>query len=191
MFDFLNKASSTKRVKTKDTMTSNKFQCLVDPSCDSSIYRQGQGPSPAINAAVSDLEMETEHNPSNDHLTLLKRYVIEQGSEIMNLKHKVNYLLKFIGMEQDVDDVDVDVDGNRTCLSVPAVEKWSERLIKGKHKNKTLTPNISSAVVNRTKVTIMGAGAGAGAGLVQMLVLVLVLISSLSASLIHSRIKYY
>ena len=60
----------------------------------------------------------------------------------MNLKHKVNYLLKFIGMEQDVNDVDVDVDGNRTCLSVPAAEKWSERLIKGKHKNKPLTPNI-------------------------------------------------
>ena len=95
-------------------------------------YRQaGQDPSPAINAAVSDLEMETEYDSPNDQLTLLKRYVIEQGAKIMTLKHKVNYLLKFIGMEQDVDDVDVDVYGNRTCLSVPAAEKWSERLIKG------------------------------------------------------------
>ena len=100
LFDFPNNSASTKRVKTKVTMTSNKFQCLVDPSSDSSIYRQGQGPTPAINAAVSDLEMETDYDPSNDQLTLLKRYVIEQGSEIMNLKHKVNYLLKFIGMER-------------------------------------------------------------------------------------------
>ena len=38
----------------------------------------------------------------NYQLALLKRYVDEQGAEIMNLKHKVNYLLKFIGMEQDV-----------------------------------------------------------------------------------------
>ena len=41
----------------------------------------------------------------------------------MNLKHKVNYLLKFIGVEQDVDDVDVDV--NETCFSISTAEKWS------------------------------------------------------------------
>ena len=58
--------------------------------------------------------METECDPSNDQLAFLKMYVIEQGAEIMNLRHKVNYLLKFIGVEQDVDDVDVDV--NETCF---------------------------------------------------------------------------
>ena len=56
LFDFLNNPASTKRVKTKDTMTSNRFQCLVDEPVDSSIHRQG--PSSAINTAVSDLEME-------------------------------------------------------------------------------------------------------------------------------------
>ena len=89
-------------------MTSNRFQCLVDESVDSSIHHQGL--SSATNTAVSDLKMETKNDPSNDQLPLSKMYVVEQ--EIMNLKHKVNYLLKFIGVEQDVDDVDVDVNEN-------------------------------------------------------------------------------
>ena len=56
--------------------------------------------------------METKYDPSSDQLALLKRYFVEQGSEIMNLKPKVNYLLKCNGMEQHVDDVDVDVNDN-------------------------------------------------------------------------------
>ena len=80
----------------------------------------------------------------------------------MILKHKVNYLLKFIEVKQDVDDVDAYV--NDTCFSVSTADKWSERLIKCQDKSKTLTTNISSADVNRTKVTTVGAGAGAGAG---------------------------
>ena len=95
LFNFLNNPASTKRAKTKDTMTSNRFQCLLDEPFDSSIHRQG--PLSATNAAASDLEMETEYDPFNDQLALLKRYLVEQGAEIMNLKHKVNYLLKFIG----------------------------------------------------------------------------------------------
>ena len=79
----------------------------------------------------------------------------------MNLKRKDNYFPKFIEMEQDVNDVDVDV--NETCLSVPTVEKWSERVIKGGDKSKTLTSNISCADVNRSKATtIIAARAGAG-----------------------------
>ena len=57
LFDFLNNPALTKRVKTKDTMTSNRFQCLVDEPVDSSIHRPGK--SSATNTTVSDLEMET------------------------------------------------------------------------------------------------------------------------------------
>ena len=133
LFDFLNIPAQTKRLKSTDSMTSNRFQCLVDESVDSSIHRQEL--SSATNTAVSDLEMETEYDPSNDQLAHLERYVVEQGVEIINLKHKVNYLLKFIGVEQDVDGVDAHV--NETCFSVSNTEKWSERVILRKDKDKT------------------------------------------------------
>ena len=106
--------------------------------------------------------METEYDPSNDQHALLKRFVVEQGAEIMILKHNANNLLTFIEVEQDVNDVDVDV--NETCFSISTAEKWSERLIKDRDKSKTLTSNISSADVTRTKVTTVEAGAGAAAG---------------------------
>ena len=71
LFDFLNNTAQTKRVKTKDTMTSNRFPCLVDESVDSTIHRQG--PSSATNTAVSDLEMETKYDHYNDQFALSKR----------------------------------------------------------------------------------------------------------------------
>ena len=49
---------------------SNRFQCLVGESVDSSIHHQGS--SSVTNTAVSDLEMETKYDPSNDQLALLK-----------------------------------------------------------------------------------------------------------------------
>ena len=58
LFHFLNNPASTKRVKTKDTMTANRFQCLVDQPADPSIH--GQGPLSDTNA-VSDLEMEKQN----------------------------------------------------------------------------------------------------------------------------------
>ena len=67
--------------------------------------------------------METGYDPSIDQLALLQRYVVEQRAQIMNLKHKVNGLRKFLGVEQDVDDVAVDV--NETSFSVQNAEKWS------------------------------------------------------------------
>ena len=58
--------------------------------------------------------------------------------------------------------VDVDVDVKETCFSVLTAEKWSERLIKGRAKSKTLTSNILSANDNRSKVTTVVARAGSG-----------------------------
>ena len=52
--------------------------------------------------------MDIGFNNSDDQFSYLKRYVVDQGAEMFSLKRKLNYVLKFIGVTQDVDEFDVD-----------------------------------------------------------------------------------
>ena len=64
--------------------------------------------APAVqHVAEMRQDMDIVFDDSEDQLSYLKRYVVDQASEILSLKRKLNYVLKFIGITQDVDELDV------------------------------------------------------------------------------------
>ena len=52
--------------------------------------------------------MDIVFDDSEDQLSYLKRYFVDHGADILSLKRKLKYVLKFICVTQDVDEFDVD-----------------------------------------------------------------------------------
>ena len=92
---FFNNSTQHKRVKTNNK-TSNKFQAFEHISADSPI---GNSEPPSVDDMNENIAPDNSN--SNDQLSLLERYVCDQGAKIMTLRRKINYSLKLIVMQQD------------------------------------------------------------------------------------------
>ena len=69
--------------------------------------------------------MNIVFDDSEDQLSYLKRYVVDQGTEILSLKRKLNYVLKFIGVTQVVDEFDCD----ENYSPIYVANKWCQQIV--------------------------------------------------------------
>ena len=118
------------------------------------IHRLFQKERPAIAKLPrsSSQDMDIEFNDSEDQFSFLKRYVVDQGAEILLHKRKLNYVLKFIGVTQDVDEFDVDQ--NYSHISV--ADKWCQQKSDRRDKVKSSIRTPSASVVNQSDKVVAG-----------------------------------
>ena len=73
------------------------------------------------------MDMAIGFDDSDDQLSYLKRYVVDQRVEILSLKRKLNYVLKFIAVTQDVDEFDVDENYSPISVADKCCQNKSDR----------------------------------------------------------------